>query len=165
MQGRHVAQWLLARGETVVDVLATATARVRELSAAGAADRRDRRRGSRCRNRRPGEVPTLAIADTTTVLALLDERRSNVAAPRFRLVSQLPRLPTRHGARWSMPTPDVRCRACTVLRGIRGAGVVQRPDPALRARDRGLATFGRNFIGTGTDSSGGPPTAEPSAHR
>jgi transposase len=30
--GHHLAQWLLARGETVVDVPATATARVRELS-------------------------------------------------------------------------------------------------------------------------------------
>jgi transposase len=33
--GHHVAQWLLARGEQVVDVSTTATARVRELSRGG----------------------------------------------------------------------------------------------------------------------------------
>ena len=33
--GRHLAQWLLPRGETVHDLPATATARVRELSRAG----------------------------------------------------------------------------------------------------------------------------------
>ena len=33
--GRHLAQWLLARGETVVDVSAAATRRVRELSRGG----------------------------------------------------------------------------------------------------------------------------------
>lgn len=33
--GRHLSQWLLAPGETVVDVSSTATARVRELSRGG----------------------------------------------------------------------------------------------------------------------------------
>ena len=33
--GQHLAQWLLARGETVVDVPAAATRRVRELSRGG----------------------------------------------------------------------------------------------------------------------------------
>src|SRR5664279_6442418 len=33
--GRHLAQWLLARGEVVRDVPATATTRVRELSRGG----------------------------------------------------------------------------------------------------------------------------------
>jgi len=33
--GRHLAQWLIARDETVVDVRTTATARVRELSRGG----------------------------------------------------------------------------------------------------------------------------------
>lgn len=32
--GHHLAQWLLARGEVVLDVSSTATARVRELSRA-----------------------------------------------------------------------------------------------------------------------------------
>jgi len=33
--GRHLAQWLVARGETVDDVPCTATARIRELSRGG----------------------------------------------------------------------------------------------------------------------------------
>ena len=33
--GRHLAQWLVARGERVDDVASTATARVRELSRGG----------------------------------------------------------------------------------------------------------------------------------
>src|SRR6266545_4920189 len=33
--GRHLAQWLVARGEVVVDVSSTATARVRQLSRGG----------------------------------------------------------------------------------------------------------------------------------
>ncbi len=33
--GRHLAQWLIARGQTVVDVPTVATARVRELSRGG----------------------------------------------------------------------------------------------------------------------------------
>lgn len=33
--GRHLAQWLIARGESVVDVPASATSRVRELSRGG----------------------------------------------------------------------------------------------------------------------------------
>ena len=35
--GRHLAEWLVARGEVVLDVPSTATARVRELSRAAAA--------------------------------------------------------------------------------------------------------------------------------
>ena len=35
--GRHLAQWLVGRDEVVLDVASTATARVRELSQAGAA--------------------------------------------------------------------------------------------------------------------------------
>ena len=33
--GRHLAQWLVARGERVEDVASTATARVREVSCGG----------------------------------------------------------------------------------------------------------------------------------
>ena len=87
--GRHLAQWLLARGEAVTDVSSTATARVRELS----------------RGRRKNDVIDAAAAasvaalhgdanpvlpeDITTVLGLLDERRSNVSTQRTRLVNQL----------------------------------------------------------------------------
>ena len=88
--GRHLSQWLLARGEVVEDVPSTATARVREFS-----------RGGRRKNdvidaaaaasvaALQGEANPVVVEDITTVLALLDERRSNVTAQRTRLVNQL----------------------------------------------------------------------------
>ena len=88
--GRHLAQWLLARGEVVQDVPSTATARVRELS-----------RGGRRKNdvidaaaaasvaALQGDANLVVAEDITTVLALLDERRSNLTTQRTRLVNQL----------------------------------------------------------------------------
>jgi len=92
--GRHRAQWLIARGEQVEDVpataTATATARVRELS-----------RGGRRKNdvidaaaaasmaALAGDATPIAAEYLTMVLALLDERRANLAAQRTRLVNQL----------------------------------------------------------------------------
>jgi transposase len=88
--GRHLAQWLVARGERVDDVPSTATARVRELS-----------RGGRRKNdlidaaaaasvaALHGDANPVAAEDLTTVLALLDERRSNLITQRTRLINQL----------------------------------------------------------------------------
>ena len=88
--GRHLAQWLVARGEVVDDVPSTATARVRELS-----------RGGRRKNdvidaaaaasvaALQGDANPVVAEDLSTVLALLDERRDNVVTQRTRLVNQL----------------------------------------------------------------------------
>jgi transposase len=88
--GLHLAQWLAARGEQVDDVPCTATARVRELS-----------RGGRRKNdvidaaaaasvaALAGDATPILVEDLSTVLALLDERRANLAAQRTRLVNQL----------------------------------------------------------------------------
>ena len=88
--GRHLAQWLVARGESVQDVPCTATARVRELS-----------RGGRRKNdvidasaaasvaALQGEANPVLVEDASTVLALLDERRDNVITHRTRLVNQV----------------------------------------------------------------------------
>jgi transposase len=88
--GRHLAQWLIARGEQVEDVPCTATARVRELS-----------RGGRRKNdvidaaaaasvvSLSGEANPVIAEDLSTVLGLLDERRDNVVTHRTRLVNQL----------------------------------------------------------------------------
>ena len=88
--GRHLAQWLVTRGEVVDDVPSTATARVRELS-----------RGGRRKNdvidaaaaasvaALQGDANLVVAEDLTTVLALLDERRNNVITQRTRLVNQL----------------------------------------------------------------------------
>ncbi|MCC5951539.1 MAG: IS110 family transposase [Acidimicrobiia bacterium] len=88
--GRHLAQWLVARDEAVVDVPSTATARVRELS-----------RGSRRKTdvidaaaaasvaALHGDATPVAAEDHTTVFALLEERRANLAAQRVRVANQL----------------------------------------------------------------------------
>lgn len=88
--GKHLAQWLLARGETVVDVPSTATARVRELS-----------RGGRRKNdlldaaaaasvaALHGDATPVAADGSATVLAMLDERRTNLTQQRTRTVNQL----------------------------------------------------------------------------
>src|SRR3954447_11398471 len=88
--GRHLAQWLIARGETVHDVPSTATARVRELSRGG------RRKNDILDAAAAASVAALhgdpapaAAEDATTVLAMLDERRLNLTQQRTRTVNQL----------------------------------------------------------------------------
>lgn len=88
--GRHLAQWLVARDEVVLDVPATATARVRELS-----------RGSRRKTdvidaaaaasvaALQGDATIVTGEDHTTVFAMLEERRANLAAQRVRVANQL----------------------------------------------------------------------------
>jgi transposase len=88
--GRHLAQWLVARNEVVVDVPSTATARVRELS-----------RGSRRKTdvidaaaaasvaALQGDAMPVSSEDHTTVFALLEERRANLAGQRVRVANQL----------------------------------------------------------------------------
>ena len=88
--GCHLAQWLVARGEEVVDVATTATSRVRELS-----------RGGRRKNdvidasaaasvaALQGDAQVVDADDETTVFALLEERRANLASQRVRCVNQL----------------------------------------------------------------------------
>ena len=88
--GRHLAQWLLARGEVVEDVPSTATARVRELSRGGRRknDVIDAAAAASVAALR-GEANPVVAEDLVTVLALLDERRDNVITQRTRLINQL----------------------------------------------------------------------------
>jgi transposase len=88
--GRHLAQWLVARGEIVLDVPSTATARVRELS------RGSRRKtdvidaaAAACVAALHGDAMPVAGEDRTTVFAMLEERRANLAAQRVRGANQL----------------------------------------------------------------------------
>lgn len=88
--GCHLAQWLVARDEVVFDVATTATSRVRELS-----------RGGRRKNdvidasaaasvaALQGDAREVIAEDHTTLFALLEERRANLAAQRVRAVNQL----------------------------------------------------------------------------
>ena len=88
--GCHLAQWLVTRNESVVDVATTATARVRELSRGG------RRKNdvidaaaAACVAALQGDAVEVTPDDETTVFALLEERRANVAGQRVRAVNQL----------------------------------------------------------------------------
>ncbi|GAA4897833.1 transposase [Actinomycetospora straminea] len=132
--GRHLAQWLLARGETVHDVPATATARVRELS-----------RGGRRKNDvidaaaaasvalLAGDANPVAAEDLSTVLALLDERRANLVAQRTRSVNQLHAL-LRDLVPGGGRTDLTAAAAARVLAGLRPAGPVETARKAI-ARD------------------------------
>jgi transposase len=132
--GRHLAQWLVARGEVVDDVPSTATARVRELS-----------RGGRRKNdvidaaaaasvaALQGEANPVLTEDLTTVLALLDERRNNVVTQRTRLVNQLHAL-FRELLPGGAPTGLTATIASRLLIGVRPAGPVEAARKQL-ARD------------------------------
>ena len=88
--GCHLAQWLIARDEVVFDVATTATSSVRELS-----------RGGRRKNdvidasaaasvaALHGDAREVTAEDDTTMFALLEEHRANVAGQRVRAVNQL----------------------------------------------------------------------------
>jgi transposase len=88
--GRHLAQWLVARGEIVADVPATATARVRELSRGGRRknDTLDAAAAA-CVAALHGDAAPVVAEGTSTVLAMLDERRTNLTQQRTRTVNQL----------------------------------------------------------------------------
>ena len=132
--GRHLAQWLLARGEVVVDVPSTATARVRELS-----------RGGRRKNdvidaaaaasvaALQGEANPVLAEDLSTVLALLDERRNNLSTQRTRLVNQLHAM-FRDLVPGGAPTDLTATIASGLLTRVRPAGPVEAARKQL-ARD------------------------------
>jgi transposase len=123
--GLHLAQWLAARGEQVDDVPCTATARVRELS-----------RGGRRKNdvidaaaaasvaALAGDATPILVEDLSTVLALLDERRANLAAQRTRLVNQLHAL-LRDLVPGGADTDLTPAHATRVLAGVRPVGTAE----------------------------------------
>jgi transposase len=132
--GRHLAQWLVARGEDVADVPSTATARVRELS-----------RGGRRKNdvidaaaaasvaALSGDVSPVVAEDLTTVLALLDEHRDNVITQRTRLINQLHAL-LRDLVPGGAPTDLTASIATRLLTRVRPVGPVEAARKQL-ARD------------------------------
>jgi transposase len=129
--GCHLTQWLIARDEHVVDVATTATSRVRELS-----------RGGRRKNdvidasaaasvaALQGDAAVATADDETTVFALLEERRANLAAQRVRSVNQLHALMrdlVAGGARTALSAKA----ASTALRSVRPATPTERVRKAL----------------------------------
>jgi transposase len=154
--GRHLAQWLVARGERVDDVASTATARVRELS-----------RGGRRKNdvidaaaaasvaALQGEANPVLAEDAATVLVLLDERRDNVITQRTRLVNQLHAL-LRDLIPAGAPTDLAAASASRLLAGVRPAGPVATARKQLardlvseiRAADQRLKTLTAEIAAT-----------------
>jgi len=117
--GHHLALWLLAHGEVVLDIPTTATARIRELS-----------RGGRRKNDRIDAAAAASVAalqgdarqvypeTITDALALLDERRVNLSHSRTRAVNQLHAL-LRELMAGGAPTSLTPAKAATTLRGFR----------------------------------------------
>jgi transposase len=123
--GRHLAQWLLARGERVVDVPAAATSRVRKLSCGG------RRKNDQIDAAAAATVAYLhgdgwdvEPEDRCTALVLLDERRVNLAQTRVRTVNQFHAL-LRDLLPGGAPTQLSANAAATLLRAVRPAGEVE----------------------------------------
>lgn len=117
--GHHLALWLVAVGETVVDVPPAATARVRQLS-----------RGGRRKNDRIDAAAAATVAalhgDARPVqtethsdsLALLDDRRKTLSESRTRSVNQLHAL-LRELLPGGAPTALTVTKAGILLRGLR----------------------------------------------
>lgn len=126
--GRHLAQWLVARGEAVVDVPATATARVRELSRGGRrkTDTLDAAAAASVAALH-GDARPVAAEGASTVLRMLDERRTNLTQQRTRSVNQLHAL-LRELLPGGAPTELTADRAAAMLARIRPSS------PAERAR-------------------------------
>ncbi len=124
--GRHLSSWLLARGEQVVDVPSTATARVRQLSRGGGRknDRIDAAAAA-CVAALQGDGRPLEAEGVTDALALLDESRMNLAQSRVRLVNQLHAL-LRELLAGGAPTDLSATTAATLLRRVRPAGDIER---------------------------------------
>jgi len=124
--GRHLSSWLLARGEQVVDVPSTATARVRQLSRGGGRknDQIDAAAAA-CVAALQGDGRPLAAEGITDALALLDESRMNLAQCRVRLVNQLHAL-LRDLLAGGAPKDLSATAAAELLRRVRPAGDVER---------------------------------------
>ena len=124
--GRHLSSWLLARGEDVVDVPSTATARVRQLSRGGGRknDQIDAAAAA-CAAALQGDGRPLQPEDLTDALALLDQSRMNLAQSRVRLVNQLHAL-LRDLLAGGAPTDLSATTAAALLRQVRPSGVAER---------------------------------------
>lgn len=116
--GHHLTQWLLARGEVVLDIPTTATARVRQLS-------RGRRKNDRIDAAAAASVAALQgdarrvhRETITDALAVLDERRVNLSQSRTRAVNQLHAV-LRALMAGGAPTSLTPAHATRVLRGLR----------------------------------------------
>lgn len=135
--GRHLSSWLLARGEQVVDVPSSATARVRQLSRGGGRknDQIDAAAAASVAASQ-GDGRPLEAEGIPDALALLDESRMNLAQSRVRLVNQLHAL-LRALLAGGAPKDLSATTAADLLRRVRPAGDVERVRKQIAA---GLVT-------------------------
>ena len=129
--GRHLTSWLLARGEAVVDVATTATARVRQLSRGGGRknDRIDAAAAA-CVAALQGDARPLEAEGPADAIAVLDEHRVNLAQSRVRAVNQLHAL-LRALVAGGAPRDLSATTAATLLRTIRPSGAVEQARKAV----------------------------------
>jgi transposase len=129
--GRHLTSWLLARGEDVVDVPTTATARVRQLSRGGGRknDRIDAGAAA-CVAALQGDARRLEAEGYVDAMAVLDERRVNLAQSRVRAVNQLHAL-LRALIAGGAPRDLSATTAAALLRTIRPHGAVEQARKAV----------------------------------
>ena len=129
--GRHLTSWLIARGEDVVDVPSTATARVRQLSRGGGRenDRIDAAAAA-CVAALQGDARPVAAEGAADALAVLDERRVNLSQARVRAVNQLHAL-LRALLAGGAPTDLSAATAAALLRSIRPSAEVERVRKAV----------------------------------
>ena len=132
--GRHLASWLMARGEQVVDVPSTATARVRQLSRGGGRknDRIDAAAAA-CVAAAQGDSRAMVAEGPADALAVLDEHRVNLAQARVRAVNQLHAL-LRALLAGGAPTDLTAATASALLGSVRPRGEAERARKAV-ARD------------------------------
>jgi transposase len=132
--GRHLSHWLVARGEHVVDVPATATARVRQLSRGGRrkTDVLDAAAAASVAALHGDAVP-VTPEGPATVLAMLDERRTNLTVQRTRTINQLHAV-LRDLLPGGASTDLTADQASAILARIRPASTVERARKDL-ARD------------------------------
>lgn len=132
--GRHLAQWLVARDEVVLDVASTATARVRELSRGGGRKNDVIDAGAAASVAvLHGDTVVVTAEDDTTVCALLEERRTNLAEQRTRVANQLHAL-LRDLIPGGAPLAITASSASKLITAVRPASSVERVRKEL-ARD------------------------------
>ena len=129
--GHHLALWLVAMGELVVDVAPAATARVRQLSRGGRRknDRIDAAAAA-CVAALHGDARPVHAETHADSLALLDERRKNLSSNRTRSVNQLHAL-LRELLPGGGPTELTAAKAAVVLRGLRPVTATDRVRKSL----------------------------------
>jgi transposase len=154
--GCHLTQWLLGRGETVQDVRTTATARVRELSR-GRGRKTDALDAAAAAGiaAMQGDAEPIAHDDATVVLAVLEERRSNLVGQRTRSVNQLHAV-LRELIAGGAPRKLRADRAAELLRAVHPVTAAERARKQvawelvaeIRGLDRQLAMIGKRIQDT-----------------